>query len=388
MAAIDNIRGETSEKILKSIKPDIVEGYISVKKDYYKDFNDNVISIYRNRNNKNLQIKIPLRPDYSDYSLLLNDTIQSIAEIEKRSVGEIITNLKIEHPSDIIRYRLKGVETDNGTAPLKSGAALYSGAIDTLLSSAFVIEKPERKKYTYLKSVSSFVEQCRIGQTEFGSYSVPLICPLFKKENDLINFIKWNDNPENTFTRKVTTHLMKSLNHIVEVISNDKTEELINPSKDDIIINSKMYVALSDMRPSYEKLSLDIQPEWLIDTPLAKGQQTISIDNDCFKEIERVSEAIKPDLDRGIQDYYAQVIRLKDHMINETEYEFNKGQIGVTALVPGEGIVRAKITLEEVDYKKASTAHSLGKTVKIKGILKRGKRDHYITEVESFEIQE
>ncbi|MFA6361861.1 hypothetical protein [Methanoregula sp.] len=388
MGAIDIMRNSSMDKILRSIKPDNVEGYISTKKNYFKDFGNDVISIYRNKDDKNLQIKIPLRREFSDYSLLLNDTIGSIAIIEKRNALEIVTNLKMDHPSDIIRFRLHGEETKDGTAPLKSGAALYSGALDILLASAFVIEKPERKKYTHLKGVASLIEQCRIGQTEFGSYSVPLICPLFKKDNKSINFLKWDDKPENTFTRKVTTQLMKSLNHIVDAISNDKTEKLMYPLKEDIIINSKLYVALTEMRPKYEKLSLDIKSDWLIEPPKENVRQIVSINNDCFKEIERVAEVFTPESESGLQVYYAQVVQLKDHMISEKEYEFNKGQIGVTALVPGGEIVRAKLTLDEDDYKKALKAHSSRKTVKIKGVLKRGKRDHHIIEIENFEITE
>jgi hypothetical protein len=386
MAAINYPRNSSIENLIQSIKPDVVEGYISTKNEYFKDYDDGVTSIYRDKKHLNLQLKIPLRPDYDDYTFVLTDVIKSIATLENKELWEIITNLKTDHPSDIIRYQLKGSDTDDGTAPLKSGANLYSGALDTIEASAFSIERPSRIKYGYLKSVSDLVEQCRIGQTEYGSYSVPLICPLFTKEKDSINFMRWDEKPDGTFTRKVTTHLMKSLNHIVEVISNDNTEQLIHPLKDDMIINSKMYVALNEMKPDNTSLNLNIKSDWLIEPPKEKLSSTISINYDYFKEIENVAEALAPEPETEIKEFVAKVHLLKDHLKQGHTYEYDRGQVGIVAIIPGGEVIRAKMTLTEEDYKKASNAHLTGKSVKIKGILKRGKRDHHITDIENFEI--
>lgn len=385
MVAINYMRNPSIEKFIQSIKPEVVEGYISTKNDYFKDFEDGVTSIYRNKENLNLQLKIPLHPEYDDYVFVLTDVIKSIANVENKDIWEIITNLKTDHPSDIIRYQLKGSDTDDGTAPLKSGANLYSGALDTIEAAAFSIERPSKKKYGYLKNVSDLVEQCRIGQTEYGSYSVPLICPLFTKEKDSIKFMRWNEKPEGTFTRKVTTYLMKSLNHIVDVISNDETEQLIHPLKDDMIINSKMYVALIEMKPN-TNLNLNIKSDWLIEPPKEKLSNTISINSDYFKEIKSVADALMPESETEIKEFVAKVHLLKDHLKQGHTYEYDKGQVGIVAIVTGGEVIRAKMTLNEEDYKKASTAHLSGKSVKIKGILKRGKRDHQIVDIESFEI--
>jgi hypothetical protein len=383
MAVIDILQDRSTEKILRSIKPEVVEAYVISKGNYFKDFKDGITSIYRDKGDKNFQIKIPLQPEYSDYSLLLSDTIKSIATIEKRNVWEIITNLKTEHPSDILRYQLKGSDTDDGTAPLRSGANLYSGAKDTLEASAYSIEKPESIRYNHLKSVSDLVERCRIGQTEYGSYSVPLICPLFKKEKETVTYIQWNENPEITFTRRVTINLMESLHHIVDSISKEDTERLISPSREDIKINPKMFEALNEMEPKKKNLDLNISSDWLIVPPTEKIPNSVSVNADYFKEIKDISDALIPKEESDMQDFVGRVHLLKDDL---TSLKKIKNQIKVSTFTPSGQPIHAKIVLNEFDYQNASLAHTQKKAVIVKGVLKKLKRDYQIVDIEKFEL--
>jgi hypothetical protein len=387
MVAIDNFNPSSIEKLIQQIKPEIVEGYISTKNTFFSDYRDDITSIYRNRDNRNLQIKIPLHPEFPDYSSLLLGVIKTVAAIENRNVWEIITNLRTDHPSDILRYQLKGSDTEDGTAPLKSGANLYSGALDTLKASAFSVEYPEKLKFSRSKNVLDLVDLCRIGQTEYGSYSVPLICPLFTKDSDnLVKYIQWSEDPEPTFTRKVTINLMKSLNQIVDFISKDENERLINPSSTDVKINPKMYEALTEMGPKSKNLNLNISSDWLIIPPAAEVPKTISVENDYFRDIKEISDALSPEEESDIRDFVGVVHLLKDDL--KPRRTIIKNQVGISTATPGGEMIYAKMILNEENYRKASSAHAQKKAVTIKGVLKKLKRDYHIIDIENFQVNE
>lgn len=70
-----------------------VESYIISTDEYYKGYSNNTITIYRNKKDENLQVKIPLHQEYDDYTYVLNNALVSLANIENKSIDEIIEKI-------------------------------------------------------------------------------------------------------------------------------------------------------------------------------------------------------------------------------------------------------------------------------------------------------
>jgi hypothetical protein len=199
-------------QVLQSISPSEVERYISNMIDFELGYQDDDVIIYYKKDSKYDQITIPRKQEFKDYIISLSDTIKDIAHYQKRSVKQIINILGLKRPVDILRYKMEGSSAEDGTLSLEEGAKLYSGAIKTILASASYTDKPGKKYYskTNYPSTRELISLCRIGQTELGSYSVPLYCPIYtKNKKKEIQILGWGDNPKASKAH--------SLNRIVKV---------------------------------------------------------------------------------------------------------------------------------------------------------------------------
>lgn len=375
--------------LLQSIKPIDVERYVSNLPNFEFGYQDDNVIIYYKKDSEYDQISIPKNQDYRDYAKSLSYTIKEIAYYQKRSLKEIITILGLKHPVDILKYTMKGDDTEDGTLPLEEGAKLYSGAVKTILALASYTDKPNMRYYGKIKypNTLNLLNLCRIGQTEIGSYSVPLFCPLYTKNNKKeIQILGWADNPATTFTRMVTINTMKALDHITDYISKDKTDQLINPKEDDMVISYNLCEAITQMEPS-ENLELKITSEWLLSPPSERIPKTATFKKDYFKDVEEVALALKPERESEVGDYFGHIYLLKDNL-NKGYRGSDKVRDGAVGIIVGDGseLINARMNLSEDNYDKASKAHSLNKLVKVRGVLKRSTRSNRLEEIEEFSI--
>jgi len=392
MAGYDFLDTPTIE-ILKLLKPSDVERMVLNFKEFEFGYRDSDAVIYYKKDSKYDQISIPLHPEYTDYPLSLSTTVKTIADNLKRPIRELLTILGLKHPSDIIYFELKGEGIESGTVPLESGANLYSGAYNTLLAAAFSTDVPGKKYYVYsrLSNSRDITKFCRIGQTNISSYSVPLICPLFVRDKKEINYLKWEDDPKQAYTRHVTINLMKTVDYITESLSQDKIKRLTNPSKDEPVISSNICDALVEMEPKKDNLTLQINPGWLLEPPEGKLQEKVIIKNEYFKDIKEISYELKPKhvIESEIRDYLGTVHLLKDNLKGiKQDGAITDGQIRISIIGPSGKLILAKMVLDREDYLKASIAHSQGKAIIVRGVLEKSQRAHEIVDIEKLEIAE
>ena len=155
--------------------------------------------------------------------LSYHSQIIRLAQSENRSEKSVIFDLQ-NYNRDVVRLRGASEIWNENSIPLKSGAGLLSTAYKMLRAIATTSRSP--KSYIgsgFSKIGEDLISSIILGQTEPGSYVLPVIVPLTRSE-DLVNHIEGPGTaqliefapvaPE----RKVTTSLAHALNAIEKLI--------------------------------------------------------------------------------------------------------------------------------------------------------------------------
>ena len=361
--------------ILDSIKPTFLKTYI-INNGWTKegDFKD-LYFIYRH-NESQKQLLIPKETHFDDYHRRIFEVLEVIAQTEQRPINKIIDEVFLPQ-GDIIRFRLVGSEYESGTVPLSEGFNLISGSRKSLFSSALQVISP-KKHHQRLRNneAEEFLNTCRLGQTERGSFITSFVCPLGIRQQEL-----FERNEPSTFTRKVTSHFMKSLYLIKTAIDDDSLDGLADGETP--LVSSNFCDALTEMKPRSLHSNLDVSIKFSTrDVIPATLPQKISIRADYFREIEQISTTLRPSFVSRTQTIFAKV----DSCLGQpNEEEKMQGEVRLIFLDEGTP-VKAKIDLAPEDYQKAVTAHGNNKYVKVVGELRPSSRIGKIQNQTSFDI--
>ena len=82
------------------------------------------------------EIQLPLNKSFIDYPKVLLNTTKYIADIENRDYLQVLSDLLIAKPSDVIRIRLANDDTKEGTISFEDGFKLLENAKMTIYTAA------------------------------------------------------------------------------------------------------------------------------------------------------------------------------------------------------------------------------------------------------------
>jgi len=174
--------------------------------------NDESISIYRLKvRDDNYEIIVPLTRDFVDYDRGIFDVVQTLAHIENKEVEQTLADIILPF-SDVVRFRIVNRDTETGTITFDDGFNLLENARMALYTSACDIIQPAHyhKRLSFNKA-AEFIKNCRLGQTERGSFIASVICPFVDGPQESSTQLTMFSTPEqftNSFTRKVTRNLL------------------------------------------------------------------------------------------------------------------------------------------------------------------------------------
>ena len=125
-----------------------------------------------------VDLLLPLERDLGDYANRMGDLVAALATIERRPVQEIINDLS-GPTGDVFRLRVAGSVAALGNLPLDEAIKLLDGARQLFWSSAFGVIRPEAlHPQRRIKQVDNFLQGCRFGQTERGSFVATILAPV------------------------------------------------------------------------------------------------------------------------------------------------------------------------------------------------------------------
>lgn len=362
--------------ILGLIKPQQVRGYALAKGWQRVAGVNGEIALFNHPNAEFDQLIVPMDDTLDDYAKRLRDVIHNIATFESRPVVEVLNDL-ITPESDILRYRVASPSTGRGTIPLIEGIRLLDGARRSLLSAACSVINPVAHHPRMSRTeAQQLLNACHLGQTERGSYSVSVSCPLRAVEGDAP--LLPGGEP---FTRRAVTILMRSASRMVTAIEADLVPEVFEPAVNQPVLSANLCDAILQMQPSDEGSHLDIKVSWATTLkPVEAIPIQVRIKFEYFPIIEDISKKLRPAQAPAASLFVGYI----DSLAGEPGDDGRMRGEAIISVMFEEQMQPVRVDLGGDNWQMAHTALGTHGIVRFNGVLHRGTRVHRITEINEF----
>lgn len=349
-------------------------------------FNQGQFVAYDHERAPDQEILVPLDRAYTDYSRRIQDALSILEDVEGRKSALIIAEMHLTSNSDLLKFRIANHSTSEGQIPLKLGISLFSGAKKALIASACSVVNPQ-PYYTQVhykrKEIEDFLSACLIAQTEKGSFVANFLCPInaIPSQGTIMQSELFDPNQTESFTRKVTKNLLKSLSELKVKLDSGDLEGLINPTPNSSLVSANLCDAILEMETDDGASTVEIISVWSKLEPIEDGFiESVSIPKAHFPLIKVVSEALKPKVQPNIATYVGNIVTLSGAPDQD-----GKMQGSVTfATIFDEKLIKAKLQLDPDDYQFACDAHKTRMLITVTGELIQVGRSYKIDGVENF----
>jgi hypothetical protein len=362
--------------ILQLIKPQQVRTYALAKGwQRVPDVNGR-IALFNHPQGHWDQLIVPMEESFDDYAKRLRDVVENLAAFESRPLIEVLNDL-INVDADTLRYRVASPETGRGSIPLMEGIQLLEGAKRTILAAACSVVSPVAYHPRMSRTeAQQLLSACHLGQTERGSYSLLVSCPLRAVEQDqaLVPGVE-------PFTRRAVATLMRSLSRIVGAIEADTIPNVFQAAPDQPVISANLCEALLDMRPQDENSQLDVKVSWATTfPPRAAIPSIVRIKHEYFPIIEDVSKKLRPAQAPAGALFVGYVANLGGEPGDDGRMQ---GEATLSVMYE-EQMQLVRVDLSPDNWHVAYVALEAHGFVRIRGIFHRGTRVHRITDISEF----
>ena len=361
----DRLDGIT-EEMLSKVSPRDLQGYVK-SQGWVRGFRSRNVMVYNWKGELD-QVATPVDSTVRDFSELVYDAIRKLASFEDRSFLHVLTDV-LNFDADVLRYRYIGTVADGGSLPLPRAFDMIEGAKKSILAAAHsVIERKRRHARLSRGDAVQFVESCRLGQTERGSFIFTIACPL-GRTSDQLGLA--TDEPDVPFGRQSTMLLQRAIAELNSSIENDNLESLTDSESP--IVSANLCEALLKMRPDDERAALEFSSSWAAARTVedAALRKPVILSYSEFEAIESVYESIEPERKLVTRRWLATVDVLRG---NDAEDGRREGEVIFKLFDDDEGLVTAKATLNADQYQTAYESHNPVQPLVVEGVLVRRPR--------------
>lgn len=348
------------------------------KKEYLKIFQKKI-------GDEAYQVNIPLDPYLADYNRAMYNAVETVAIAEKQDIEKVLLWL-LNPDADILKVRIQHDNIKAGNIFFDDAIKVYENVKKLLTAAAQDVVEPKRyHRGRVADSILQFINNCKFGQTEVGSYIVPIICPFAEldefgeyRELSLFNEDRWNAS----LTRKVTNKIMNNISVIKFKLDNGEYSGLLERQNEEII-SANFYEALADM--NLKNSQMEFIAQW---SPAVKPDRTIvsrvELSSQYYEPIRKIIDELKPSAKRSMKI----IGRIKSLSSSPDAQKRESGRISVVYLDNQDKKKTLSLTLNKEDYDKALKAHRLGSYVEIFGKFSNDRRNKTVFQYESFSIME
>lgn len=316
------------------------------------------------------QLQIPTAGGDRERAFLMGEAVRRLAEAEKRSALEVLQDLTALH-ADVLRLQVESRDAEAGTLPLEEGLRLFQAGQDLLLAAACSAHQPQAY---YLRqtfaSAQDFMRECRVGQTERGSFVATILAPVIPEAAPSLfdggeSPLDWGQEP---YERRVTLLLMHALQAVRAALDHGKPEEVLHGVSQGVSAN--LCEALAAMSLADARALVHIGISWSRNRPRIPNRIPRRV---TFAQFEfpivrdagrRLRQSIGPRRERvegPILSLQAEPAQL---------YEEFLGRVVIRALIAGRAS-RVRFLLTQADYARACDAHRDHHAVAATGVLQR-----------------
>ena len=231
------------------------------------------------------------------------DVVLALATVERRSPLEVLNDLS-GPPSDVLRLRVSAPDATLGNLPLDEGLQLLRGGRDMLLSAACSTVRPQAfHPEMSLKQPNDFIKNCRLGQTERGSFVATIITPVPPSlRQETLPGVDGFEDVQEPFARRVTTRLMGSLDIVDDAVRTARLDPILDGIENGVSAN--LCEAMVAMRPEGDQSRLDIAMSWSRSRPRVPDHvpKIVSFAQEDFPIIQEAGRELRERATPGASD--------------------------------------------------------------------------------------
>lgn len=228
------------EAVLRRVGPDAVARYL-VKKGYKRSGGKaGAVDVFAGLSGEVLLL--PLKQDDRDYARRLHEIAELFTDANT-TLDDVVGSMVLPD-SDIFRYRIETPETAWGHLRLNYTHEAMHALYDLLQYTAAGVSSQRTDYRNVSESAKAFAEQCRFGQTEYGSFVLKVFCPT--------NPVGAKDDVGEPFGRVTTRAVVENLVFLAGEKYEDPSEPL-PPT-----LNRNVASAVERLRP---RISLGVTTE-------------------------------------------------------------------------------------------------------------------------------
>ncbi|MGL4555765.1 MAG: hypothetical protein ACRC33_31745 [Gemmataceae bacterium] len=328
------------------------------------------VAVFQHPSSELDQLVVPMDGQDADaFAVLAGEVVRKLAGWEHRPAAEVLNDLLLP-PADVLRFRTAGPETTTGTLPLEQTVQLLTGVRRLLSAVAHSVLAPQ-PYFSRLRRIEAeeFVGQCQVGQTERGSFTLTVACPLDLPPPGALR----GDNAPAVapFPRRVTELLMRSLEELVQAADLNRTDTLTDTARHPGV-SANFCEALLLLRPAGDRSFLGVSSSWARVLPVAdpprRTRPEVELRQEAFAAAESLAPALRPDPSPQ-EDWYVGFVEELRGGIAVVE-QGPSGEVWLSVYDDGE-FIRARAYLTVAQYAIANAAHMTSALVRLKGVLRR-----------------
>ncbi len=326
------------------------------------------------------QVAIPLDQSLNDYSEAVAEAIRKLAEFESRPAREVLEHLLLP-PADILQFREKSQDAEAGSLPFEHAVGMINGTRRLLLSAAHGVLVPQSSHPRLSRSeAEEFVNRCRLGQTDRGSFVLSVACPL----EPTLTLPGMTSTP---FARQVTTLLLRSLAALARAADSGNADDLLDPVQNPGI-SANLCESLLRLRPNGDDATLTVTAAWSRAFLPAPGEYSHRVQ--MGQRTFEVAEVLAPRLRTVPNPRVAWVCGFVDALRGQPTRDDSRpsGEVDFTIFDEEEGEIHVRGILTADQYALAAKAHLSSEIVAFKSVLRRLPRVSRVEGISYFEIVE
>jgi hypothetical protein len=327
-------------------------------------------------------VTVPLRREFADYALRVQEVLQTLSRVEQRSELDILRDL-LTAAADLVRVRAPSMDGDSGSLPLEQGVQFVERSRDMVLAAACAaLDKRAFFAKRKAQQAMDYLSHVRMGQTEHGSFVLTILSPVapeLRSAQEAMSFITEVSEP---YERTVTRTLMQSLTSLDDaartaVINGDMAPFQAAISQG---VSANLCDAIVGLSEVTNGRGLDIQVSWARSRPVAESlPRHVFLAGDRIPVIKEAARHFRESAPLDDFEIVGWVKRLdRGHHVVEGE---------VTVVAPIDDQLRyVALCLDRDDYSKAVQAHEQRQTVRCVGDLVKEGRGFRLKNPRHFEI--
>ncbi|MCT1577047.1 hypothetical protein M3E13_04220 [Oceanobacillus kimchii] len=314
-----------------------------------------------------IQAVIPSEQSFRDYFIRIKELILSLSEIEEREVDEVLSDI-LNPNVDRLKIRVLSDIAKSGSLPFSYAAKLVKGLRDFLVAAACVEENPQPFYRRATKVGMDYANDCRFGQTQFGSFIVT-IESMVPSPTQLTLPLDSEIPANEHFNRRVVKRIQRGIGQLQSSLSAGDISPIVNEYK--VGLNANMCEALLELKGENVGIDLEYSVDWSINLPKPNNiPNVVKVTSEGFDYLESAAKYLRDEDESVEKEIVGNVTKLSFSDIDNDENDYGDRVITIRTDTPDK-VINVIVPLNLNDYKLACDAHKDMKKVSVIGMLER-----------------